>query len=95
MAQNRKPDVDSHLDYLLAAWAGVPDVARRWDSLDSFEQEMFRLEWQGVTESRLRELERWRRQTTFAPAHQSRYEELIRLVARVRPTLDALFADLT
>lgn len=94
MAQNRKPDVDGYLDYLLDAWGRVPDMARGWDALDRFEREMFRLEWLGVTESRLRELERWRVQNTFAPNQQSRCEELYRLVARVRPVLDALFADL-
>ncbi len=94
MAQNRKPDVDGYLDYLLDAWARVPEVARGWDALDSFEQEMFHLEWIGVTESRLRELERWRTQSTFSVGQQSRCEELTRLVARVRPVLNSLFADL-
>ena len=93
VVQNRKPDVDGYLDYLLDAWGRVPDVARGWDTLDHFEQEMFHLEWLGVTESRLRELERWQKQNAFTPAQQSRYEELYRLVARVRPVLGGLFAD--
>lgn len=94
VVQDRKPDVDGYLNYQFDAWARVPEHARGWNRLDRFEQEMLHLEWLGVTESRLRELDRWLKQNLFTPAQKARHAELQLLVARMRPTLEAMFSDL-
>ena len=56
---------------------------------------MFRLEWLGVTESRLRELDRWKKQQTFSSVNSSRVTRRCNGSSPgMRPTLDGLFADL-
>ena len=94
MVQNRKPDIDSLLNYQFDAWKRVPTYARDWNPLDDFEREMFHLEWIGVTESRLRELDRFLKQGIFTSSQRARYEELSRLITQMRPILETMFSEL-
>jgi len=68
--------------------------ARDWDRLDDFEREMFHLEWIGVTESRLRELDRFLKQGIFTSSQRAHYEELSRLITQMRPILEMMFSEL-
>ena len=40
-------------------WEGIPEYAERWAEMDVIDKEVFHLEWVGIIESRLRELQRW------------------------------------
>ena len=88
-----QPDVDYHLDYLFRAWESLPEYAERWASLDVAEQEVFHLEWVGITDQRLRQLRQWAAQCLLTPAQCKRYEALLELVARHRPLLERLLAS--
>lgn len=93
VVQNRKPDIDSLLNYQFDAWRRVPTYARDWNRLDDFEREVFHLEWTGVTESRLRELDRFLKQGIFTSPQRARYEELSRLITQMRPILETMFSE--
>ena len=86
-------DIDYHLEYQFHQWNDIPDLAEHWAELDAIDQEVFHLEWVGITESRLTLLEQWAEQDLFTPAQRARYDELLQLVARCRPLLDRLLAD--
>jgi hypothetical protein len=79
--QELQPDIDYHLDYQLEA---------QWSTMDSSEREIFHLEWVGITESRLQQLEQWSREGRLSKLQRARYHELLQLVTRNRPALEHL-----
>jgi hypothetical protein len=87
------PDIDYHLDYQFRAWASIPEYAEWWPTLDVVDKEVFHLEWTGITESRLKELAQWAEQGALTSAQSVRYQELIELVEKNRPTLERLLAE--
>ena len=86
-------DIDYHLEYQFHQWNNIPDVAEHWAEMDAIDQEVFHLEWVGITESRLTMLGQWAEQGLLTPAQRARYDELLQLVARCRPLLDDLLAE--
>lgn len=88
--QGVQPDIDYHLDYQFDAWNSVQDHAMQWPTMDAIDKEVFHLEWVGITESRLQELQRWFHRGYLTPGQEARYQELLRLVAQNRPTLARL-----
>ncbi|HLH23968.1 MAG TPA: hypothetical protein VK066_15705 [Chloroflexota bacterium] len=84
--------IDDYLDYLFAEWEAIPEVAAEWDEWQDHEQLDFVVEWP-IREDRLRELQQWAEQGLLAPQQQARYERLLALVARQRPTLEKLLRD--
>ena len=90
---SRELDIDYHLNYQLDAWAGIPEYAESWREMDAIEREVFHLEWVGITESRLRELECWADQGLLSPVQYARFTELQRLVQRHRPTVTWMLAE--
>src|SRR5688572_16311733 len=90
-----QPDLDYHLEYQLRSWESVPEYAQWWSEMDSTQKEAFHLEWAGITESRLQQLQRWAELGLFSPDQRQRYERLTRLVAQHRPTVEALLRDPT
>ena len=93
MAQVAQPDIDYHLDYQFGAWEGIPEYAEWWAEMDVIDKEVFHLEWMGITESRLRELERWAAQGLLNPSQCRRYEELRRLIEQYRPVAENMLAE--
>ncbi len=87
---DQQPDVDYHLDYQFRSWESVPEYTEWWSDMDASQREAFHLEWMGITEDRLRQLREWSDQGVLTPSQQSRYEDLMRLVAEQRPGLEAL-----
>ena len=61
--------------------------------MDAIDREVFQLEWMGITESRLAQLEQWAEQDLLTPEQRARYDYLLRLVARSRTLLDHLLAE--
>lgn len=90
---HRQPDVDYHLDYQFRAWQGIPEYAEWWLEMDGTEKEVFHLEWIGITESRLDQLQQWAEQGLLTPAQCERYDQLLELVAQHRPTVEALLRE--
>jgi len=88
-----QPDVDYYLDHQFRAWAGVPEQAEWWADLDPSQREVFLLEWLGITESRLDQLRQWFEQGLLTPEQHGRYRQLLDLVARHRPTVEALLSE--
>lgn len=88
-----RPDVDYHLNYQLRAWKRIPEYAEWWADLDSDVKHVFEMEWAGITESRLRELQLWAAQGLLTQEEYSKYAELMKLVEQYRPTLERLLAD--
>jgi hypothetical protein len=86
-------DIDYHLGYQFHQWTNVPDIAEHWAEMDAIEQEVFHLEWLGITESRLTTLGHWAEQGLLTPAQRARYDELLELVACHRPLLEQLLAE--
>jgi hypothetical protein len=87
------PDIDYHLDYQFRHWLGIPEYAACWPEMDAGEQEVFDLEWKGITESRLAQLSRWAVEGCLTPPQQARYGELMQLVTRYRPLVARLLDD--
>ena len=85
-----QPEIDYHLDYQFQSWQGIPEYAGWWPEMEASEKEVFHLEWVGITQSRLGQLQRWAEQGCLTPAQQARYEELLQLIERHRPTLEWL-----
>ena len=49
--------IDSFLDYLLAEWAAVPDLAAEWESWSAADRADFALDWP-IREDRLQQRSR-------------------------------------
>lgn len=82
--------IDWCLDHQWDQWSAVPVEAERWSELDSVEQEVFHLEWAGVTEHWLRELHSWARAGLLTSEQLRRYHRIEKLVREQRPTLRAM-----
>ena len=93
-----KPDtqfanrVNNYLDYLINEWEGVPDLAAEWDEWDEWSKFSFVMDWP-IREDRLHQLKEWAEQGLLTPAQRARYDDLLKLVAEHRPTMDKLLAD--
>ncbi len=57
------------------------------------QKEAFYLEWVGITESRLRNLQRWANLRVFTTAQYAQDDELLKLIARHRPLLERLIQN--
>ena len=86
-------DIDYHLNYQFMKWQSVPEVAEWWPDMDGVDKEVFDLEWCGITQSRLDELQHWAEQGLLTATQRARYEELRRLVARYRPLIEQLLGE--
>lgn len=87
-------DIDYHLDYQFRQWASIlPWYATHDAELDVVDLEVFQVEWSGITESRLAQLQRWAEQEMLTPPQRRRYDEPVRLVARHRPLVQTLLAE--
>jgi hypothetical protein len=84
--------IDAYLSYLARAWEGIPALADEWDEWDELSRLTFAADWR-VKEDRLCSLNTLAADGEMTPAQCARYEELLRLVAQQRPTLDRLLAD--
>ncbi len=93
VAQNAKLSewIEDFLDYLFREWGGIPDLAAEWDEWDEDSRTDFALDWP-ICEDRLQQLQGWAEQGLMTPAQQARHEELLKLVAEQRPTLETLLA---
>lgn len=85
------PDIDYHLDYQFNAWRSVAEYAEWWPALDAVDKEVVQLEWEGITESRLRLVEQWAADDRLTPTQRSRYDHLRRLIEEHRPILARLW----
>jgi len=86
------PWIDDYLDYLLRKWTVIPQLAAEWDDWDPDSQFSFVLDW-GVPADRLEQVQRWAEQGLLTPAQRSRYDQLLKIVARNRSLLDRMLAD--
>jgi hypothetical protein len=86
-------EIDRKLEYQLQAWRGVPEQAAWWPQMDAGDKEAFQLEWAGITEGRLRDLETLAASGILSSVQRARYAELQALVAEQRPVLARLFAS--
>jgi hypothetical protein len=84
--------VDRYLDYLQREWEGIPSLAAEWNTWDEDSRLDFVLEWP-IREDRLHQLHEWAEQGVLAPAQRARYDDLQRLLARYRPTVEKLLAE--
>jgi hypothetical protein len=87
----RYVSIDEYLVYLRQKWESLDLVFSQWAAMDNIGQEVFQLEWSGITESRLNELRQSVDQMT--PAQTRRYDELLALVTEKRPALEKMFAS--
>ena len=84
--------IDASLDFSLDEWRGVPELADEWAEWEPVDRLTFRYEW-AIREDHLDQLAQWRARGLFPEEQRARYVEILDLVARHRPLLDALFAD--
>jgi hypothetical protein len=84
--------IDDYLEHLLRIWETLPSITHEWDSWTEDERLDFVIEWP-IREDRLQQLQRWAAEGQLSPAQRVRYEELLRLIARQRPTLERLLAE--
>lgn len=83
--------IDFALDYVAREWEGVPDLVQEWAEWEELDRTIFEHEW-AIPESHLAYLNRWAEQGLLSPEQRARYQELLLLIARHRPTLEGLFA---
>jgi hypothetical protein len=84
--------IESFLDYLLAEWAAVPDLAVEWADWSADDRADFALDWP-IREDRLGQLEQLAHQGKLSALQAQRYARLRELVATHRPLLDRLFCE--
>src|SRR5947209_8203567 len=89
-ATRSSPDIDYHLDYQFGMWGDVPFYVEQWPKMDASQKEVFHLEWGGITESRLQQLERWVEEEGLTSGQRLRYAQLRRLIAEYRPLVESL-----
>jgi hypothetical protein len=85
-------DVDWLLDYLLAEWEDIPNIAREWPAWTTIDRIHALIDWP-VVESNLRALEDYAAQDILTPAQTERYTRLHALVTKYRPLLQRLMQD--
>jgi hypothetical protein len=90
--QELQPDIDYHLDYQFDAWNSIPEYETQWPAMDLIDKEVFHLDWVGITESRLHQLEQWFHEGHFTTRQRARYHDLLQLITRYRPTIDHLLS---
>lgn len=83
----------SLLDYQLAKWEALPEYASEWAELPAEEREVFHLEWVAITEQRLLDLQKAAERGLLSQPQQVRYQRLLALVKKHRPTLQRLLAE--
>ena len=84
--------IEHYLDYLTNQWEGIPELAAEWEDWDQDSRLTFVLNW-GVPADRLHQLQGWAAQGLLTPGQHARYDGLLQLVERNRPTLERLLAD--
>ena len=84
--------IDDYLDYLIRTWEGIPALAAEWNEWDDLSQSTFVHNW-GVPADRMHQLRQWAGQKLMSPAQQARYRELLKLVAKNQPLLEAMLKD--
>ncbi len=84
--------IDASLAFSLNEWRSVPELADEWAEWEVVDRLTFRYEW-SIREDHLDQLAQWRAWGLFTEEQRAQYAELLDLVARHRPILDALFAD--
>ncbi len=83
--------IEDFLEYLMREWLGVPNVVRAWDEWDEFSRLVFQEDW-AVREDRLAQLRRCSAQGQMTSEQETRYQQLLQVVAEQRPVLARLFA---
>lgn len=89
----RPADIDWALNYQRMQWSEIPWYAEQWAEWDSTLKEDFQMEWVGITEHWLRELQSWAEQGLLTPEQCARYDALMKLIAQHRPALEKLLRD--
>lgn len=89
VARSVQERADGLLDYLLAEWGDVPEIAHEWADMQPHERTDFLLEWP-IREDRLRQLTSYAEQGALTPAQQARYRDLMRVVTQHRAVLARL-----
>ena len=84
--------IDAYLDYLKAAWEGVPLDAEEWHMWDEHSRLVFDLDW-GVPEDRLAEVTRLAEQGCLTTAQRERFDRVLILVETYRPLLTRMLAE--
>jgi hypothetical protein len=85
--------IEQTLDYQWGQWGDLSWWVERWPEMDMIDKEVFQIEWSGITEYRLTELQRWAKEGLLTPEQSTRYNELARLIDERRPVLQALLND--
>jgi hypothetical protein len=81
--------IEHSLKYLLDEWTDIPELASEWSSLERYERLDFIHEWP-IRESYMAQLQDYAERGLLTPAQRARYDELLKLVERHRPTLATL-----
>jgi hypothetical protein len=92
VARDVHTTIDRYLDHLRAEWAAVREIAKTWSQLHQRERADFILDWP-IVEDRLLELREYADAQLLTPSQQSRYDELLDLVAKNRPLLEVLLQE--
>ena len=74
------PDIDYHLDHQFRVWNSLADCVARWPEIEEIDREVIQLEWHGITEGRLTDLQQWAERRCFTPSQQARFRELLAIV---------------
>ena len=92
VARDATTDVDWLLDYLLAEWEDIPNIAREWPSWTKIDRIHALIDWP-VVESNLRTLEDYAAQGFLSSAQTERCARLLALMTKYRPLLQRLLQD--
>ena len=91
MAETLSVSIDTALSVLLREWNSVDAQAKSWGQLESYEKVAFEMEWTGIVNGLMKQMDQ--QQDDMTPAQTRRYDELLALVAEKRPALEKMFAS--
>lgn len=84
--------IEHFLTYALREWAAVPDYVAEFNAWDQTDQLVFVHEW-AIRESALEVLSDYADQALLTSDQCARYDELLKLIAKHRSTLEKLLRD--
>ena len=89
--QESTVSINTALSVLLRQWNSVDAMAKLWGQLESYEKVAEEMEWRGIVNALMKQMDR--QQDDMTPAQKRRYDEVLMLADQKQSLLDKMFAS--